>query len=152
MVRTALAASWASTESETGGISSKNKERALLATAGAFLTPTIESGLEFTYDQEDDGVTKTTGRGVNLYGRMWQSASGPNRTWGQIGAGWADRETNSNLDGGLGWNISIGVTQFMTKNGALETSIRWDDQTYSGAGFDDSKTGTSLLLSYAIFY
>ncbi|HJM39499.1 MAG TPA: hypothetical protein QGG59_05230 [Planctomycetota bacterium] len=152
MVRTALAASWSSSKTETAGVSTESRDRALLASSGAFLTPTMEAGLEFSYDQEDGEATKTTGRGASLYGRFWQSPSGPNRTWAQAGLGWSDREIGSDLDGGLWWNASIGVTQFMTKNGALETSIRWNDQSFSSAGFDDSQTRTSLLLSYAIFY
>ena len=150
--RSSFAAGWDSSEVQDGGSSEEVTTLQGQAQAGAFLSPSIEFGLDLDYfDQEVAGATSTS-MGIGLYGRYWFQQKGNARAWVEAAGSYSDLDLDGDSDSGISWSGAAGISQFLTTNSALEASLQYSDQTYELTSGSLGITSTSILLGYAIFY
>lgn len=151
-VRSAFASSWSTVENSNVNGDSKSERIGFNSSTGAFLTPTMESGVNIDYLKTRDSDQPNTIGSASWYGRYWFQTHGMVRSWMEGEAGYAKLQAMGTADDSWFWSTSAGITQFITPGGAVEFWIEYNDYSWNIRGAPYDITDTSIYFGYALFY
>jgi len=120
--------------------------------AGAFVTPEIEGGLEVGFLDQDAGKSRVRAWDAALYGRYYFQSHGTLRPWGEGKLGYTGGRSQGSSDRTLFWGVGAGLTQFLTDSTAIELGLGYESRTFDFGGGDTSITATVLEIAYTIFW
>ncbi len=151
-VRSAFSSSWNTVETSNSQGESKAERIGFNASTGAFLTPTMESGVNLDYLKTRYSANPSTIGAASWYGRYWFQTHGNVRSWAQAEAGYAKLQAFGSQADNWFYSGSAGITQFITQNGAVEFWLEYSDFSWELRGAPYDVGDTSVYFGYSLFY